>query len=343
MKKSRITIGMCLILMLAIVVSAPAFAKVIELTVNDHNPPPSTVAQAWDEWAKWVNEKGQGKVKLTVYHGGAILTGDEAYRGTQSGIVDIAHYVMDRRDGFRLSTVTTLPFLNMPSQMEASQLYMDLLNKFPEMANEWKGVKILGVFMMPPTHIHTSKKVVRTPADLKGMKIHGAEFALVQVLGVAGATAVQLDIADMYMGLDRGLLDGVLNHFPVCFIFKVLELTPYHTVFGTGGVNMTPMFCIMNQKKFNSLPTDVQKLLEESGQVWREQQAKFDAGCIQGAINFCKEKNHTFINLTPKEIKDWYNLVKEPIHQKWIDEAEAKGLPGNKIYKYTLKLIKKYK
>jgi TRAP-type C4-dicarboxylate transport system substrate-binding protein len=185
--------------------------------------------------------------------------------------------------------------------------------------------------------------VVKTPADLKGMKIHGAEYALVQVMGVAGATAVQLDIGDMYMGVERGLLDGVMNHFPVLFIFKVLELTPYHTVFGTGGVNMTPMFCIMNLDKFNSLPPDVQKILEESGQVWREEQAKFDAGCLQAAIGFCKEKNHTFTELTDKELKVWYDLVKKPIHDKWIDEAEAKGLPGKDVYKYTVKLIKKYK
>jgi TRAP-type C4-dicarboxylate transport system substrate-binding protein len=343
MRLAKMMVGMSLLLMLAVVVSVPAFAKEIVLTVNDHNPPPSTVAQAWDAWAKWVNEKGQGKVKVIVHHGGAILTGEEAFRGTQTGIVDIAHYALDRRDGFLLSTVTTLPFLSMPAQLDASQLYMDLLKKFPEMANEWKGVKIIGEFMMPPTHLHTRKKAVKTPADLKGMKIHGAEFALVQVLGAAGATAVQLDIGDMYMGLERGLLDGVMNHFPVCFIFKVLELTPYHTVFGTGGVNMTPMFAIMNQKKFDSLPRDVQKILEESGPVWRDEQSKFDAGCIQASLNYCKENNHTFIQLTDKDIKAWYDIVKEPIHDKWIDEAEAKGLPGKDVYKYTLKLIKKYK
>ena len=344
MKKSRMTIGICLVFMLAMVVAIPGFAaeKVIEITVNDHNPPPSTVAQAWDAWGKWVEEQSKGRLKVTIHHGGALLSEKETFRGLQTGVCDMSHYVIDRREGFLLSTVTTLPFLGMPAQIEAGQLWMDLLNKFPEMANEWEGVKIIGLFMMPPTHIHTKKKAVKTPADLKGMKIHGAEYALVQTMDAAGASPVQLDITEMYSGLERGILDGVMNHFPVLFVFKVLDLTKYHTVFGEGGINMTPMFAIMNPKKFNSLPPDLQKLLEESGKVWAEEQKVRDFGLQKVAIDYCKEKNHNFINLTPQEIKVWYDLVKKPSHDKWIADAEAKGLPGKKVYKETLKMVKKY-
>jgi TRAP-type C4-dicarboxylate transport system substrate-binding protein len=174
------------------------------------------------------------------------------------------------------------------------------------------------------------------------MKIHGAEYSLVQVMDAAGASPVQLDITEMYTGLERGILDGVMNHFPVCFIFRVLELTPYHTVFGEGGINMTPMFAIMNPKKFNSLPPDLQKLLEDSGKVWTEEMAKLDFPLQKTAVDFCKGKNHTFSNLTPEEMKVWYDLVKKPIHDKWIADAEAKGLPGAAVYKETLELVKKY-
>ncbi|UCH06641.1 MAG: TRAP transporter substrate-binding protein [Deltaproteobacteria bacterium] len=341
-KALLIIIGLCLTISSGMVVSTPAFSQPIELTVNDHNPPPSTVAQAWDAWGKWVEERSKGRLKVTIHHGGALLAEKEAYRGTETGVCDMAHYVVDRREGFLLSTVTTLPFLGMPAQMEAGQLWMELLNKFPEMAKEWEGVKIIGIFMMPPTHIHTKKKAVETPADLKGMKIHGAEYALVQTMDAAGASPVQLDITEMYTGLERGILDGVMNHFPVCFIFKVLELTQYHTVFGDGGINMTPMFAIMNPKKFNSLPPDLQKIMEESGKVWTEEQKKLDFPLQDTAVGFCKGKNHTFTNLTPQGIKVWYDLVKKPIHDKWIADAEAKGLPGKAVYEEALKLITEY-
>lgn len=348
MKKNRvIRVLLCFSLLIIPAVSflmpAVVQGKVIQLTVNDHNPPPSTVAQAWEHWKKWVEERAKGKVKITIHHGGALLAEKEAYRGTQTGVVDMAHYVVDRREGFLLSTVTTLPFLNMPDQLQAGKLYMELMKKFPEMAAEWKGVKIIGTFMMPPTHIHNNKREVSTPADLKGLKIHGAEYALVETMHAAGASPVQLDITDMYMGLERGLIDGVMNHFPVLFIFRVLELTPYHTVFGSGGINMTPMFAIMNSEKFNSLPPDVQDILEESGEVWTQEQWKLDSGLQKTAVDFCRQKNHKLANLTPEEIKIWYDLVKEPIHNKWIQKAEANGLPGRAVYEETLRLIEVYR
>lgn len=343
MKRSRMIISVCLILILAIVLAVPAISKEIAINVNDHNPEPSGPAQAIAYWAKMANEMGTGKFKITVYHGGALLTGDEAYRGAQSGVVDAAHYVLDRRDGFLLNTVITLPFMGLPNQEKTGKIYAELIRKYPEVRGEFKGVIPLVFNMMPPTHVHTKKKVVRTPADLRGMKIHGAEYALIQVMGAAGATAVQLDIADMYIGLERGMLDGVINHFPVLFVFRVLELLPYHTIFGPGGVNMTPMGIVWNEKKWNSYPNDVKKILTDSIHFYVEKFYEMDYGMQDSTVKFCKENNHTFTELTDNEIAVWYNLVKKPIHDKWIEAAEAKELPGNKIYKGTLKLIKKYR
>lgn len=317
-------------------------APEVELTVNDHNPPPSNVAKAWDSWAKWVETESKGRIKVTVHHGGSLLAEKEAFRGTKTGVVDMAHYVVDRREGFLLSTVTTLPFIGMPGQLDGGKIWMELYNKFPEMAREWDGVKIIGVFMMPPTHIHNKKKAIVKPEDMKGMKMHGAEYAVVQTMNAVGASPIQLDITEMYSGLERGVMDGVMNHFPVCFIFKVLELTPYHTVFGDSGINMTPMFAIMNPKKFNSMPADLQKIIEQSGKVWADEQYKGDLPVQTAAIDLCKAKNHTFTYLTPKQIEPWYNLMKKNSHDQWIKDAEAKGLPGKKVYEETLKLVKKY-
>jgi TRAP-type C4-dicarboxylate transport system substrate-binding protein len=197
--------------------------------------------------------------------------------------------------------------------------------------------------MMPPTHIHTKGKMVRTPADLKGLKIHGAEYVLLNVLNNTGATAVQLDVADMYMGLERGVLDGVMNHFPVCLIFRILPLLTSHTVFGEGGINMTPMGVVWNEEKWKSYPTEVQKIITEAVPTYIEAFYKNDVGVQVAADGFAKKNNHTFTELSEAEIKVWYDLVKKPIHDKWMAEAEANGLPGKTVYATALDLIKQYK
>jgi TRAP-type C4-dicarboxylate transport system substrate-binding protein len=269
------------------------------------------------------------------------LKGNEAFRGTQKGIVDAAHYVLDGRDGFYLNTVMNLPFMGWPGQVETGKIYEQLLTKFPELRAEWKGVMPYGFCMMPPVHIHNVKKVIKSPADLKGMKFHGAETAQVEIIGESGATAVHLDIADMYMSLDRGLIDGVINHFPVLFVFGVLKILEYHTVLGEGGINMIPMGIVWNQDSWNKLPPDVQKIIMDAQKYYREPFYAGDLGFQKKVVGDAKAMNHTFTYLTPEEIKVWYNLVKGPIHDKWMAEAEAKGLPAKTVYNEVLRMLKK--
>jgi TRAP-type C4-dicarboxylate transport system substrate-binding protein len=337
-------VGMCAMLILAMAVSAPIFAappEVIKITVSDHNPEPSTLSQAVAYWAKKVNELGQGRIKITVHYGGELLLGHETYRGIQQGVVaDAAVFVLYRRDGFLLNTVMQLPFMGWPDRGKAGQIYEQLMKKFPQMRGEFKGVIPYVFCMMPPIHIHNNKRVIRTPADLKGLTIHSAEYGLVQVLEVAGASAAQLEITDMRPALERGIVDGVANHFGTILVFGVLPILPFHTVFGKGGINMDQMGIIWNEKKWNSYPPDVKKILTDSAHFYTEKFSAVDAE-VQAALAFAKENHHTLTELTPQEIKVWHNLVKKPIHDKWIAEAEAKGLPGRAVYEEALRLIQK--
>ena len=317
---------------------APAQPEVIELTVNDHNPPEGPPGESIDAWAAWIEEQSGGRVDITVYHGGALLKGDEAFRGIQTAIADAGYYVLDRQDGFVLNTVISLPFMGYPDQRTTGQIYWDLMNKFPEMTGEWPGLKPVGVFMMPGTNIHNTKKDIRTPEDIKGMSIHCAEAVNAEVVSAAGGTAAELDIADMYMSLETGLLDGIFNHFPVLFVFGVIELPTYHTVFGDNGINKNAMMVIFNADIWNSLPADIQGIIMDSGQIWHDMFLEADLGFQGFTRGLCEEWGHNFVYLTPEEIEVWRNLVKGTVHEAWIAECEAKGLPGQAVYEEALRL-----
>jgi TRAP-type C4-dicarboxylate transport system substrate-binding protein len=242
-------------------------------------------------------------------------------------------------DGFTLNSIITLPFMGWPGQLETDKIYQELLNKFPEMKAEWKGVMPYVQCMMPPSHIHNVKKVIKTPSDLKGMRFH-SESASMQVISSAGGTPVDLDIADMYMSLDRGLIDGVVNHFPVLFVFGVLKILEYHTMVGEGGINMVPIGIIWNEEKWKSLPPDIQKKIMGVRSVFSKIFYAGDIGLQKKTIGDSKSFGHKFKYLTPDEVKVWYNLVKEPIHDRWIQEADAKGLPGKAVYNAALDMLK---
>jgi TRAP-type C4-dicarboxylate transport system substrate-binding protein len=302
----------------------------ITVTVNDHNPAESTVAAAWDDWGAWVEEESGGLLDINIIHGGALLANDaEAYQGTVDGVCDMAHYVVDSEQGFQLSLVLSLPFMGWPEQ-HVEDAYWTLLDEFPEMAAEWDDVIILSAMIMPPTQLHTIDKVVTTPEEVEGLSIIGAEAMTIKALDVAGATVADVPIPEMTTSLMTGLADGVINHFPVCGIFGALDVLECHTVFGGGGINFTPMFVIVNKDFFNGLPDDLQDVLLDSGEKWLEFQTSWDNMSMENAMAMVE--GHTITNLTPDQIAVWRDMVKGPIHDEWIADCEAAGLPGQALY-----------
>lgn len=328
-----------LVMVFGLTLTLSASAKVIELTINDHNPEVSGPSQALKHWAQEVEKLCEGKLKINVIYGGALLKGNEVLRGIQSGVAAGGHYVLDRKDGFNLNAFITLPFMGYPSQKETGDIYKQMVKDYPELAAEYKDVTIIGLVMMPPTGVHTAKAKVVSPMDLKGLKLLGAEFATVQAIGIAGATPVQMDIADMYMSLDRGLIDGIVNHVPVAMVFRVLDLLHSHTFFGPGGINMTPMMLLMNTKTLNDLPDDIREKIASSGPIWEERFYQIDLGMQNDGYDICKQRGDAIFELTPDQIKAWYDLVKQPIHDKWIKENDSKGRPAQVIYDDLLKRI----
>lgn len=341
-KMSKVIASLSIAAIAILFMLAPSSAEVVQLTCSIHNPEMSPAGQAMKHWDEMVEQESKGKVKIDVHYGGVLLNGKEAYRGIQTGIADLGHYVLDKREGFLLNTVIALPFMGWPSQVDTGEIFKKINEKFPEAAKEWKGVKMIAAFMMPPTNIHTAKKQIKTPQDLKGLKMHGAENTVIESLAALGATPVNLDIGDMYMSLDRGLINGVMNHFPVLSIFGVLELLKYHTVLGDGGINMSPMCIIFNAESFDKLPPDVRDLILGAERHWVDTILEKDLAMQAKAIEQAKADNHVFTHLTKDEVSEWRKLVKVPIHDKWIKAAEDKGLPGKAVYDTTLELIARY-
>jgi TRAP-type C4-dicarboxylate transport system substrate-binding protein len=313
--------------------------EVYTLVVNDHNPSGMAPSDSVDHWAAYIEEQSGGRLDLHVIHGGALFTGTEEYDACKSGACDISFYVVDREQGFLLSTIITLPFMGFKEQ-HCEDIFYTLYDEFPEMQAEWDGVTIVTMMNMPFTHFHFAEanKVVKTPADIVGMKMMCAEATLAKVINAAGGTAVELDIAEMATSLQTGLADGVFNHFPVCLVFGALEMLHSHTVFGGAGINNTPMFLIMNTEVLEGLPQDLQDIILGAKSVFFNKFVELDGESMAAAQAFCEGNNHTMTYLTAAEIAVWRDKVKAAIHDAWIAEAEDAGLPGQEVYDRCLEL-----
>lgn len=334
---SAIAFGL-LVVLLWVGHSLGAAKEVIELKLAQMHPAQAHVSQATQKMLDMIHEKAGGRLKITAYYGETLLKQTEHYRATQLGVVDIAYFGPSIPGSpVLLGRIISLPFLGLTSNEMVTGVYSDLFKESPELQAEYKGLKVLGIFGLPMDNLHLTKRQVRIPQDVKGMKIL-TMGARAEILEEAGAAPVTIPHGDWYTSLERGLAEGVLFHFPFLVAYKLLDLFKHHTVINAcSGVNMW----IFNEKKWNSLPPDLQKIISDCID-WRvKEMLKYDQNEEKAAIEYAKTKGHTVYYPTPDEMRLWQEATKN-IHTKWIQEMEAKGFPAKKVYERLQRTIERH-
>ena len=155
---------------LALVAGAPAHAQTV-LTMSSWVPPTHSLTRdVLMVWAKQVEQATNGRVKFEMLpkHPSAPPGTFDAVR---DGLVDVsfvtASYTPARHP---LPLMAELPGAGATAEIN-SVAFSRIHWKYFQPANEYKGVKLLGVFTHGPGQMFTVKKQVTSVADLAGMKI----------------------------------------------------------------------------------------------------------------------------------------------------------------------------
>lgn len=125
-----------------------------------------------------------------------------------------------------------------------------------------RGIRLLGVYNVGVRHI-MSKKPVKSIDDLNGLKIRTMQSKYhMAAFNAFGANATPISYAELYSSLQTGVVDGAEAANTNYFEKKFYEVAPF---WGQLGWTILTAPIIMSEKKFASLPADVQKALIEGG------------------------------------------------------------------------------
>jgi TRAP-type C4-dicarboxylate transport system substrate-binding protein len=327
-----------LLLLVSMKMAYAETGKVTELRFSIHTAPGSVVHTIATTWGKEVEQKTGGSVKVNVFPSQSLVHIKDIFPATAKGICDIgfASLQMDA-SRYPLNLITGLGVMNWPSDQAPTQIWSELQNKFPAMTAEFKGARVLWHYITMPMTLHFTKKTVRVPQDIKGLKIEAAG-PLASAMKFFGATPMVTSPSEWYMALDRGLEDGICHNWTPIWSLKVHTLLRTHTEVDFGLLGQA---IIMNVDKWNSLPSDVQKIIDDL-RPWIEKRS-VDISTDQAVEvrKLCEGLGHTIITPKPEEMKLWLEAA-QPMHDAWIADTEAKGLPGRAVFEETKRLIQKY-
>jgi TRAP-type C4-dicarboxylate transport system substrate-binding protein len=313
---------------------APVTAGPIKLSYANFPPAPTFPCVQMERWKEEVEKRVGGKVAINTYPGGTLLGPKAMMDGVIAGQADIGCLCMAYQPGrFIVTNATALP-VGFPNATVASLSLLDLYKK--NKPEEFAKVKVLTMFTCAPANIY-AKVPVKNLDDLKGLELR-ASGGVAQVLKALGATPVGMPQSETPEALQKGVVKGAASSLETLMDFKYAELCKYVTIFNGP---IYPFAVVMNMDKWNSMPKDVQKVMDDLAMEQAWWTGNYMDNHVNESIEWSK-KNHNIeiTKLTQEELAKWNELLK-PITDKWIENAKAKGLPAETILE-DIKVAKEY-
>jgi len=336
-RKSGMIVTGILIAAFTITIFMPvsATAGAIKLSYANFPPAPTFPCVQMERWKTEVEKRTKGAVAIQTFPGGTLLGAKAMMDGVIAGQADIGCLCMAYQPGrFVVTNAVSLP-VGFTSSKSGSLALLDLYNKYKPEA--FSKVKVLTMFATAPSHLMT-KKPVETLEDLKGMSLRASGGAA-SILKAWGANQVGMPQSAVPEAMQKGTLQGQFTSFDVLKDFKYAEMCK-HAVILNGPVYAFSV--VMNMEKWNSLPKNVQKVMDGMVREQAEWTGNYLDNHIKESISWSKkDQNVKFIELAPAEKVKWDKLI-EPVTGNWVKAEKEKGIPAEAIAADVSALAKKY-
>ncbi|TNB49880.1 TRAP transporter substrate-binding protein [Martelella lutilitoris] len=239
----------------AIFAGAAAASSAEELSFAHFVPPQHTLTGSVIEPLQdgLANEVGD-ELTIRVYPGGELGKGPlEQYVRVLQGVADIVWGL----PGYTSSQFPKTMIAEMPGVIDlGTPGYPAIWRSMDLIKDEFPGTKPLALWTSEPNILIMKNKDIRTPDDLKGLKIRAAGSTSAAVLEALGATPVQMPAGEIYNALQTGLIDGVVTGASAVTDFKLSEVADSYTIGAPLG--RLTFYVVMSQARYDGL-SDEQK------------------------------------------------------------------------------------
>jgi TRAP-type transport system periplasmic protein len=295
-------------------------AEAIKLKFANYFPPTHMCSTIMAKYCEELTAKLAGKVELTQYAGGTLLTAPKMAVGVSTGLADIGlSNCSYSRGRFPAMEIMELP-LGFPSSWIATHVANDFYDKFKP--KEWDTFQPLMFSTSPPNALQTLSKPVKTLEDLKGLKIRG-QGRIADIVKSLGGTPMPIEIVDLYEALRRGVIDGTYTPYETLKGFKLGEVEKFTTASWQVG-SVFAFYVVMNKQKWASLPDDVKKVIGDFSKAFIERWAvEWNNIDIEGREFFTKLGGQV-IPLPDAEGARWKKAV-EPVVEDFKKDLVSKG------------------
>lgn len=275
-------------------------SETVKLTLSTPDPDGSSITESAKEFAKKIEEKTNGTVKVTVYPNGSLYGGDPAagIKQLSAGGLDI----LTLTSAVYSSFVPEFTIISIPYLFDDADQYRDFLNsdtgKQLLSSTDSMGIKGLSFWTRSFRQITNSKRPINTPADLKGIKMRVLNNPLwVDFFTATGAVTTPMAFGEVYNALQLATIDGQENPVDIPISAKFYEVQKYLTISN----HIADGWVVgMNAEKLKKLTPEQQQAIQEAAVEMQQWKVEYDLVEDQKALQELAEKGMEINEISPE-------------------------------------------
>jgi TRAP-type C4-dicarboxylate transport system substrate-binding protein len=304
------------------------------LTMNVVMPRASSFfVGVYQPWAEAVERESNGHIKIEM-PAASMAPLPRQWEMVTSGVADVALTPNDYiRERVKLPFLAEMPFLA-PNGVAASVAIWRTQLKYFAPTNEYKDVKLLGLWVNGGNTLQTMKRPISKMEDFQGLKVWVATPNMKEALSDFGATPVTGAAANsMFDYMSGGIVDGAVTGKGSLISFQLARYTKFITFFpGQLGYNVETFF--MNKRKYDSLAPEDKATIDKvsyevlsrmAGQGFVDQDNLADPLIKQNGIE-TRVASPEFM----AQLKSRVAFFKDA----WFADAKARGVDAQGAYDY---------
>ena len=290
----------------------------LEIKIGHVGEPGSLFQQSADEFAKRANAKLGGKAKVVVF-GSSQLGGDrELIQKLKLGTVEMAVPSTVMSSEVDLIGIFEMPYI-VKDRAHMGRIEKELFWAKLAPEAEKKGLKVIAVWENGVRHITNNKRPIKSPEDLAGIKLRVPEGKWrVKMFQAYGANPSPMKFSELFTALQTGVMDGQENPFTQIYSAKLQEVQKFLSL---SGHVYTPAYLTVGKTKWESLPADVRKILEDTA---KETQAYVYEQAAKDETELLAKLKQAGMQVNEVD-KDAFITASKPIYDEF-----GKEVPGAK-------------
>ncbi|MFC0267228.1 TRAP transporter substrate-binding protein [Kushneria aurantia] len=322
----------------AAMMSSSALADDIALNYAFFAPEQTFPGMQMQFWAEQLEERTDGQVTVNTFPGGTLLTAGNMLDGVLNGVADIGLTTTSYEPARfpLLNLIGDISGLNVNAEV-ASQVAYQLVQEFPLKQFNLEDFKVITVFTSEPGYLQTQTEV-DTLEELAGMEIRvPGESDTVRALG---AVPVGMSQAETGEALQAGIVQGVASSRETLMDLQYARYLHYVVDYPLSNV---VMLAVMRRDRWESLPDDVQQVIDELGAEASRYAGNYLDKHVQESLEWAKKNYelHT-VTLSDEEQKRWSEHL-APLNEQHVEQVADQGLPAQELYQRMRQLIGQYK